>query len=196
MENNDLPSMEEYGYEGEEIIQTKVSIDYEKKWEGHNEPVNEITQKKGYEILREMDVNLAKPNQKNIQTDIPVEHIVIEVQDEILQNDLGTDTESFFLEFVSVPVRKDGKREMIRDDFLERDLIEQGFEFRILALKSISSEERWFSKEPANLYWGGLEDVNLPYDAMVSQHIQVHHMDDEISTVEKLEKVTEERFKL
>jgi hypothetical protein len=195
MQNNDLNSIDGYGYSGEEVIQTKVTIDYEKEWEGHNQPVNEITEREAYEICRELDVHLKKPNKNNIDVDIPVERVVIEVEDRMLQGDLASDTPHFFLEYVSVPVR-DSSKDSFEKHFKKRNLLEQGFEFRVLALKSVSSEKRWFSKEPANLYWGGLEDVNLPYDSTVSSHIKTTHMDDEISEVKDLEKVTEEKFKL
>lgn len=201
MEANELSPMPDYGIDGEEVVTTKIDVNYQKEWDvdskGNTYAVNEISPSKAFDICRELDVNLQKESTKGDDMDVPLERVVIEVEDEILQSDIGTKTPNFFLEFTSVPITDDDKRDKYyRDDFEKFDLLNLNFNFRALALKSITSEERWFNQEDPNLTWGGMADVNLPYDATLSNHIQTTHMIDEFSRLADLEKVTEQKFRI
>jgi hypothetical protein len=192
---NVISPPKEFGYEEKEIVSPIVSIDYQKEWKNSSTPKNEIDNSKANKLSRDIHTRLQKHNHNgNWKFDCPVSRLVVEVECDDLKEHFGTRTNSFMLEFTSMPSGGKAKDET-QNLYDQRGLGEQGFELRNLVLRSITDEYKYFRPdEEPNISWDGFEDVNMPFESTMSSDIYKNHLPQSISQILTLKETSEQRL--
>jgi len=166
IDQNTVQKNEEYGFSVDQNYSTNVNLEYVRHRNTEGNITNPLTQNKIDNINEAIHTSLkeTKPDRnQNITYDIPVTRLIIEVDDEVLQMKYDTHPDEFFYLDFQLEKAEDLKRnfkEQIEPMFDERNLLSQGFNWRIPVLRQIipnrgfdvggDNHEALFSWNPKN----------------------------------------------
>jgi len=202
MDTTPINGNDKFGYKYEETTRKSVSFQYKKGWSQNDDlsysSDNRISAIKGNSFATEIHESLCLPseNPSNVEfsKDIPIEKVTLEFEDDNLQENLETADNSFFLVFVSLPIKTKKNKQKILQYNEERGLFEQGFESRTLVLKAIHDFNSWDQDGEPQMDWGGLNDIDFPYDGMVCSYILNELIGTDHGTMLELDKVVKEEL--
>lgn len=143
MSKDTIEKNENYGFQVDNNFSSSVSLDYNRHRNTDGEITNPLTQERINNINNKIHQSLssAKPQESgDITHDIPITRLIVEVDSKILRVKYDTHkNELFYFDFQLENTENLGGdfKEMIKPLFEERNLPEQGFNWRVPVLRQI-----------------------------------------------------------